>query len=554
MRPGNRGSRQLIAMAGAASRPGGGEESDRPNPALCPHTGLPATSDPITFPMKPLFRILLAGTIFCSISPLRADWVSTRSFNAAEYAEDDSQFGFAVAAEGEWLFIGQPFTSDGGKVHIFRKTGGAWNRTQVISNPAGANQSQFGRTLDVSGTTAVLGAPAALANANARAYIYEESGGTWSLEATLSSVQPAQSQSFANHVATSGDFVLVGDRFANYNGVIQQGAIDVFRRDGMGGWFNKNVGIPDRVTVGGGVNEKVRMFGNHFDLAGEHVLATAWVEPGDLETFSGQQGLYPSFNDTSVEGGIFLPYPGGSPAPIAPGLPLVSGASYRRPDRVALQNDDKGIALVNFLDTASPPATVAKSFAPLTRSPAGWSFGSPIPVDDSATAIQAKGSLALVQQEGEILVFEETSAWNLLDRFAIPVGAGTTAPALQGEEIFVATPTANGEGSEQGEVILYAPRVNRPPAITLSGSKKVVISGGKAKLAGSLVDDTPGSRLEAVYRAGSKMTRKRVRVAASGKWKTSISVPAGSTKVTFTATDSDGVKSRPLKVKILRRP
>lgn len=554
MRPGNRGSRQLIAMAGAASRPGGGEESDRPNPALCSHIGLPGTSDPITFPMKPLFRILLAGTIFCSISPLRGDWVSTRSFNAAEYAEDDSQFGTAVAADGEWLFIGQPFTSDGGKVHIFRKTGGAWNRTQVISNPAGANQSQFGRTLDVSGTTAVLGAPAPLANANARAYIYEESGGTWSLEATLSSVQPAQSQSFASHVATSGDFVLVGDPGANYNGVIQQGAIDVFRRDGMGGWFNKNTGIPDRVTAGGGVNEKAWIFGTHFDLAGEHVLAVAWVKPPDLETFSDQQGLYPSFNDPIVEGGIFLPYPGGSPAPIAPGLPLVSGAAYRRPSRVALQNDGKGIALVSFLDAASPPATVAKRFVPLTRSPAGWSFGSPIPVDDSATAIQAKGSLALVQQEGEILVFEETSAWNLLDRFAIPTDAGTAAPAMQGEEIFVATPTVNGEGSKRGEVILYAPRVNRLPSITLSGTRKIVISGGKAKLTGSVKDDTPGSRLEAVYRVGSKMTRKQVRLAASGKWKTSISVPAGSTKVTFTATDSDGVKSRPLKVKILRRP
>lgn len=503
---------------------------------------------------KRLLRLAFLAALSSFASGLRADWVPSRIFTAAEYAEDDSQFGTAVAADGEWLFIGQPFTSDGGKVHIFRKTGAAWNRTQVISNPAGANQSRFGLTLDVSGTTAVLGAPAAAANANARAYIYEESGGTWSLEATLSSVQPAQSQLFASRVATSGDFVLVGDQFANYNGVIQQGAIDVFRRDGMGGWFNKNVGIPDRVTAGGGVNEKAWIFGTHFDLAGEHVLVVAWVKPSDLETFSDQQGLYPSFNDPIVEGGIFLPYPGGSPAPIAPGLPLVSGAAYQRPSRVALQNDGKGIALVSFLDTASPPATVAKSFVPLTRSPAGWSFGSPIPVDDSATAIQAKGSLALVQQEGEILVFEETSAWNLLDRFAIPTDAGTTAPALQGEEIFVATPTANGEGSERGEVILYAPRVNTPPVVTLKGGKKITVTGPKAKLSGSVTDDVPGTRLEASYRSGSKTIRKRIRVSATGKWKTALSVSPGSSKVTLTATDSDGAKSKPVKVKILRRP
>lgn len=503
--------------------------------------------------MKPLSRIFFAGSFFFSSSLLQADWVPTRTFTAAEYAEDDSQFGYAVAADGEWLLIGQPFTSDGGKVHIFRKTGGSWNRTQVISNPAGANGSQFGRKLDLSGTTAVLGSPAPLANANARAYIYEESGGTWSLEATLSSVQPGISQSFADHVATSGEFVLVGDSFANYNGVNQQGSIDVFRRDGMGGWINKNTGIPDRVTAGGGVNDKAWIFGNHFDIAGEHVLATARVRNGDLAADSDQQGLYPSFNDTSVDGGIFLPYPGGSPAPITPGAPLVQGAVYQRPDRVALQNDGKGVSLVSFIDAASPPVTVGKSFVPLNRSPTGWTFGPPIPVADSAVGIQAKGSLALVQQEGEILVFEETSAWNLLDRFAIPMEAGINAPALQGEEIFLGTPLSDGEGSERGEVILYSPRINTVPLLTLKGGKKLSITGPKAKLSGSVSDDVPGSLVEASYRSGKRTLRKRIPVSATGQWKTTLTVGSGTTKVTLTATDSDGAKSRPVKVKI-RRP
>ncbi|MCB1204878.1 MAG: hypothetical protein KDN18_11510 [Verrucomicrobiae bacterium] len=503
----------------------------------------------------PLRLLLSLVLLSAATGSTLADWVPSQVFTAVEYAEDNSQFGRAVAADGEWLFIGQPLSSDGGKVHVFRNTGGTWNRTQVISNPAGANGSQFGRELDLSGTTAVLGAPAPLANANARAYIYEESGGTWSLEATLSSVQPARSQSFASHVATSGDFVLVGDNTANYNNLSQQGAIDVFRRDGMGGWFNKLLGgvSPDQVNAGGGVNEKAWIFGNDFDIFGEQVLATARVRNPDLAADSDQQGLYPSFNDTSIEGGIFLPYPGGSPAPIAPGVPLVAGATYSRPDRIALQNDGKGVAVVSFLDGSPSPVFVSASFVPVTRAPGGWSFGSPIPLPGSATSLQAAGSLALVLQNEELLVFEETSAWNLLDRFDAPTDV-TDALAIVGEAFFIGAATASDIGIEQGAVHLYLPRVNTKPVVSLKGGKKLSITGPKAKLSGSVRDDVPGSRLEATFRDGSRTVKKRIRVATSGKWNTALSVPPGSTKVTLTATDSDGAKSRSVKVKILRRP
>jgi hypothetical protein len=174
-------------------------------------------------------------------------------------------------------------------------------------------------------------------------------------------------------------------------------------------------------------------------------------------------------------------------------------------------------------------------------------------VADSAVGIQAKGSLALVKQEGEILVFEETSAWNLLDRFAIPTEAGGGPSALQGEEIFLGTPLSNGEGSERGEVILYSPRVNTVPLLTLKGGKKLSITGPKAKLSGSVSDDVPGSLVEASYRSGKRTLRKRIPVSATGQWKTTLTVGSGTTKVTLTATDSDGAKSRPVKVKI-RRP
>lgn len=499
---------------------------------------------------SPFLAILLFSSV--ALPSARADWRPFQVFTADEHAEDDSGFGTDVAADGDWMVIGQPFSADGGKVHIFQKTNGAWSRTQVISNPAGADGSQFGRRLDIDGTTAIVSSSSPLSNANSRAYVLEETGGTWAISATLSSVEPARSNAFASEVAVSGDIILVGDNFSNYNGVSQQGSIDVFRRDGMGNWFNKLLGgvLEEQIHAGGGVNPQAWIFGNAFDLSGGQALATARVRTTDLPAAADQIGLYPSFDDPLLEGGTF-DYPSGAPAPIRPDIAMVSGASYVRPSRVALQDDSRAVALVTHLDATH--AVVATSFVPLTRIDKDWSFGDPIQLDSDAAALAVDGNLALVLIADEFLVLEESSAWNVLDRFAPPTGVSGSVAVL-GQEFFVGAANADGAGTGQGVVQLYRPRINTKPIITLKGGRKITVSSAKAKLAGTVRDDTAGTRLEATYRQGRRAIRKQIRVASSGRFMATLPAATKPTRATLTATDADGAKSIPVKVTIRRRP
>jgi hypothetical protein len=117
-------------------------------------------------------------------------------------------FGAATAVWGDTAMVAYQDPSKG-KVHVFRRVGSAWSPESTLTVPlAFANLVYFGYSLALHQDRAVVGAPAD-DPVNARAFVYERSGGTWTLQATLEPASPLMNY-FGLSVAVDGGTIAVG--------------------------------------------------------------------------------------------------------------------------------------------------------------------------------------------------------------------------------------------------------------------------------------------------------------------------------------------------------
>lgn len=133
---------------------------------------------------------------------------------------NDLEFGDALAldADGTVALIGSPSAVSGhpnaGKAYVFTFSGGQWSKTQEFDDPAAAFGDFFSDTsvaLSADGKTAVIGAYFTTVAGHGGAgegYIYNQSGGTWSLVASIPNPNPSpgfMSSDFGHAVAVSAD-------------------------------------------------------------------------------------------------------------------------------------------------------------------------------------------------------------------------------------------------------------------------------------------------------------------------------------------------------------
>jgi hypothetical protein len=109
----------------------------------------------------------------------------------------------------------------------------------VIPHPgdlvAGAGTNRLGQAVAVYGDTAVLGAPfddTLAGDAAGSVLVFRRVAGQWEQEATLVSIGTAANDHFGASVAIQGDTAIVGAPGHDSNGLIDAGAVYVFRRVG----------------------------------------------------------------------------------------------------------------------------------------------------------------------------------------------------------------------------------------------------------------------------------------------------------------------------------
>lgn len=201
-----------------------------------------------------------------------ADWTFVQKITNSDQ-DDYDRFGWSVAIDGDYAIIGaygeDHDTDDGaslskaGSAYIFHRGGdGVWSEMQKIVADDRAEDDEFGWSVDISGTTAIVGAHfedqdvaggSYLFNSGS-VYIYDLSGGVWTqtqkivasdrAEDMADPGDPDLADQFGHSVAIDGDYLIIGaygqDLDAGGGSALNEaGAAYVFERSG-GVWTEVN--------------------------------------------------------------------------------------------------------------------------------------------------------------------------------------------------------------------------------------------------------------------------------------------------------------------------
>ncbi len=145
-----------------------------------------------------------------------------------------SEFGRSVSVSGNTLAVGAPGVNTGtGAVYIYTRSGGTWSQQGgVITASGGTGGDQFGLSVavDEAMNTLVVGAPGV--SGEGRAYIFERSGSSWSQEQVLEVTFKQSGDDFGRAVAISEATLVVGAPGKDVELELDRGAAEVYEYDG----------------------------------------------------------------------------------------------------------------------------------------------------------------------------------------------------------------------------------------------------------------------------------------------------------------------------------
>lgn len=283
-----------------------------------------------------------------------AAYVFTRSGTSWNFVQkltaDDGvardQFGISVAVDGTNILVGAYGTSFyTGAAYVFVNSGSAWTQTQKLAADDAAMNADFGVSVALEGTTALIGAYGDSSYQGA-AYIFADNGGTWSQAQRLVASDGAADAHFGISVALDGSNALVGAEGATVGGNSHQGAAYALSASG-GNWAETQ-----KLTSDNGVAWDY--FGRSVALDGATAIVgaygpnalqgAAYLFSGNAGAWSETQALVASDGAGGDQYGIWVALSGPTALVGANGANSFQGAAYFYtlptvpPDDVVFQN------------------------------------------------------------------------------------------------------------------------------------------------------------------------------------------------------------------------
>jgi hypothetical protein len=214
-------------------------------------------------------------------------WSESQKLTASDGAAYDN-FGNGVALSGTTVIVGAPDAAVNGNTaqgaaYVFTESNGRWNQTQKLVADDGTASNEFGTSVSVQGNTALVGAIQLLHGPGA-AYVFTNSGGTWSQAAKL--IASGGSGAFGDAVRVDGSNALIGAQLSGVGGNMDQGAAFVFTN--QGGTWNQSAAL-------------IARDGGRFDSLGSSVAlegSTALVGAPGATVNGSQQGAAYIFTDS----------------------------------------------------------------------------------------------------------------------------------------------------------------------------------------------------------------------------------------------------------------
>jgi hypothetical protein len=202
-------------------------------------------------------------------------WTQQAKLTASDAAAGD-QFGNSVSVSGDTAIVGASGDDDGGSgsgsAYVFTRSGGVWTQQQKLTASDAAAGDAFGRSISISGDTAIVGASRDndAGSDSGSAYVFTRTGGVWTQQAKLTASDAAASDQFGNSVSVSGETAIVGAFFNDHAGGADAGAAYVFTRAG-GVWTQQQ-----KLTASdAAANDQ---FGNSVSVTGNTVLIGSWLD------------------------------------------------------------------------------------------------------------------------------------------------------------------------------------------------------------------------------------------------------------------------------------
>lgn len=250
-----------------------------------------------------------------------------------------SSFGLSVALHEDRAVVGNSSgaaSQSPGVAYVFRTDGTAWTMEATLAPSDPVARDHFGGAVAIDGDYLVVGAPGATSGGRAdvgAAYVFERVGLTWQQQRRLEPSDTHSVNDFGAAVAIRGDYIVVGDP-TQHKPVAGTGAAYVYHRNGTN-WTL----MPPRIVpsdAGTDFFDMFAYFGQAVAVSRSGVLVGA---PGntDTEREQGAAYFYPLPVDLSSlivpvdfalfvnilfgliggGGGVVVP-PGGEPKPIDP--------------------------------------------------------------------------------------------------------------------------------------------------------------------------------------------------------------------------------------------
>jgi hypothetical protein len=187
--------------------------------------------------------------------------------------DDFARFGRSIDISGARAVVGAYQENGGeGAVYVFTRLSDTWSIEARLVSP-NPDDEQFGDSVAISGTTIAVGAPLddqAGAFRSGSVYVYQRNGttGAWDLQATLSSAGGHQAwEAFGGAVALDGNLLAVGAVDRDQAGQVDAGGVFVYERSGTSWPLLQQLNAPMPVA-----QDK---FGHAIDVAGSSIVVGA---------------------------------------------------------------------------------------------------------------------------------------------------------------------------------------------------------------------------------------------------------------------------------------
>ncbi len=229
-------------------------------------------------------------------------WTEQQRLTAGPLGGQFNNFGDGLALSGDIALIGATgsYSDDPGSVHYFQRVDGVWTEQQEFRGSTNATRgARFGRSISISGNTALIGAPEDRVDSVSvagSAFIFTLESGVWTEQQRLQDSAPTLSDNFGSEVLLIGNTAIVTNPNDDDNGV-DSGSVYIYQQQtGSNTWTQQQ-----KLLARDGV--AADSFGSSIALSGANLLIGA---AGDDDVQSDAGSTYvltiPQLNDADGDG------------------------------------------------------------------------------------------------------------------------------------------------------------------------------------------------------------------------------------------------------------